>query len=157
MNGPNILICRMTKGGGAVSHSFRRNEKQTEADIAFEILKAKGGPLHYLDLTKEVLLRLGLSQEPVQIAGALTQINMDTRFSFLGQGEWGLRIWEPAQQPSKRQAPSMTAHKAAVPEEDKLELEELDDDLQDEELDDDLQEAEEALEETEEDQGEEKW
>ena len=146
------MIFKTTKGGGVVTHSLTRKDKPTEADIAYEVLKAHGNPMHYHNLIEEVLLRLGISQEAIRIAAALTQINLDTRFSFLGRGEWGLKVWETAKIP-KRQTPVSMMNKASSDEEDKLDSEELDEDA----LDDDALETDEVFDETDEGQRGEKW
>jgi DNA-directed RNA polymerase subunit delta len=146
------LIFKTTKGGGVVTHSLTRKDKPTEADIAYEVLKAHGNPMHYHNLIEEVLRRLGISQEAIRIAAALTQINLDTRFSFLGRGEWGLKVWEPAKIP-KRLAPISLMNKASSDEEDKSDPEELDEDP----LDEDAVETDEVFDETDEGRRGEKW
>jgi DNA-directed RNA polymerase subunit delta len=125
------LIFKTTKGGGVVTHSLTRKDKPTEADIAYEVLKAHGNPMHYHNLIEEVLKRLGISQEAIRIAAALTQINLDTRFTFLGRGEWGLKVWETAKIP-KRLAPISLMNKASSDEEDKSDPEELEEDASEE-------------------------
>ena len=146
------MIFKTTKGGGAVTHSLTRKDKPTEADIAYEVLKAHGNPMHYHNLIEEVLRRLGISQEAIRIAAALTQINLDTRFSFLGRGEWGLKVWETAKVP-KRQTPVSLMNKASSDEEDKSDPEELDE----EESDEDALETDEVFDETDEGRRGEKW
>lgn len=146
------MIFKTTKGGGVVTHSLTRKDKQTEADIAYEVLKAHGNPMHYHNLIEEVLRRLGISQEAIRIAAALTQINLDTRFSFLGRGEWGLKVWEPAKIP-RRLAPISLMNKASSDEEDKSDPEELDEDA----LDEDALETDEVFDETDEGRHGEKW
>ena len=136
-----------------MTHSLTRNDKPTEADIAYEVLKAHGDPMHYHNLIEEVLLRLGISQEAIRIAAALTQINLDTRFTFHGRGEWGLKVWEAAKIP-KRQAPTHLVNKTSSDEEDKTDSDELDEDVLEDE--DDL-ETNEAFDETDEGQRGEKW
>lgn len=146
------MIFKTTKGGGVVTHSLTSKDKPTEADIAYEVLKAQGKPMHYHNLIEEVLRRLGISQEAIRIAAALTQINLDTRFSFLGRGEWGLKVWEPAKNP-KRLTPISMINKASSDEEDKSDPEELDEDA----LDEDGLEADEVFDETDDGQRGEKW
>lgn len=125
------MIFKTTKGGGVVTHSLTRKDKPTEADIAYEVLKAHNNPMHYHNLIEEVLKRLGISQEAIRIAAALTQINLDTRFTFLGRGEWGLKVWETPKIP-KRLTPISLRNKASFDEEDKSDPEELDEDASDE-------------------------
>jgi len=145
------LIFKTTKGGGVVTHSLTRKDKPTEADIAYEVLKVHGNPMHYHNLIEEVLRRLGISQEAIRIAAALTQINLDTRFLFLGRGQWGLKVWEVPKIP-KRQAPISLVNKASSEEEDKSDSEELDEDA-----DEDSSESDGAFDETDEGQRGEKW
>ena len=146
------MVFKTTKAVEHVTHSLTRKDKPTEADIAYEVLKAHGNPMHYQNLIEEVLRRLGISQEAIRIAAALTQINLDTRFSFLGRGEWGLKVWEPAKIP-KRTASIALANKGSVEEEDKSEPEDLDEDA----LDEDPLEPDEVFDETDEGRRGEKW
>jgi DNA-directed RNA polymerase subunit delta len=146
------LIFKTTKGGGVVTHSLTRKDKPTEADIAYEVLKIQGNPMHYHNLIEEVLRRLGISQEAMRVAAALTQINLDTRFSFLGRGEWGLKVWE-APKTVKRLVPISSMNKASSDEEDKSDSEELDEDATDE----DGLETDENFDSTDESQRGEKW
>ena len=132
---------------------LRGREKSTEADIAYEVLKAQAGPLHYLQLIEEVLRRLEIAQDAARIAAVLTQINMDTRFSFLGNGEWGLKTWETAQ-PAKRTTVVSPVSKAVADEEEDLELEPL----EEEPLEEEVPESENVVyDETDENQRSEKW
>lgn len=146
------MVFKTTKGGGILTHSLSKKDKPTEADIAYEVLKAQGNPMHYHNLIEEVLRRLGISQEAIRIAAALTQINLDTRFTFLGRGEWGLKVWDSSKIP-KRLSPITLMNKASSDEDDKSDLEELDDDA----LDDDVSEADEIFDEADEGRRGEKW
>ncbi|WP_206811236.1 DNA-directed RNA polymerase subunit delta [Paradesulfitobacterium ferrireducens] len=93
-----------------MSQSYSQKPKTSEVDIVFEILQTQGRPQHYYQLVEEVLNRLGLPQEPQRIAAVLTQINLDSRFAYVGQGEWGLKAWVP--QRGSRRLPSLTvSHK----------------------------------------------
>jgi len=135
-----------------LTHSLSKKNKPTEADIAFEILKAQGNPMHYQNLIEEVLRRLGISQEAIRIAAALTQINLDTRFTFLGKGEWGLKVWDPAKTPRRSPAVALI-NKESPDEDDKSEPEELEDDS----LDEDVSETDEIFDEADEGRRGEKW
>lgn len=146
------MIFKTTKGGGVLTHSLSKKDKPTEADIAYEVLKAQGNPMHYHNLIEEVLRRLEISQEAIRIAAALTQINLDTRFTFLGRGEWGLKVWEPAKT-AKRLTPISLMNKASSDDEDKSDLEELDEDA----LDEDASEIDEIFDEADEGRRGEKW
>lgn len=140
-----------TKGGGVLTHSLSKKDKPSEADVAYEVLKAQGNPMHYHNLIEEVLQRLGISQEAIRIAAALTQINLDTRFTFLGQGEWGLKAWEPSK--VNRRSSVSLINKALTDEEDKTDLEELEEDS----LEEDISDADEVFDETDEGQRGDKW
>ena len=140
-----------------MTHSLTRKDTPTEADIAYDVLKAHGNPMHYHNLIEEVLRRLGISQEATRIAAALTQINLDTRFLFLGRGEWGLKVWENEKTPRKL-APISLMNKASAEDEDKADSEELDEDGLDEEgLDEDPLETDEVFDEADEGRRGEKW
>ncbi|MGI6119876.1 MAG: DNA-directed RNA polymerase subunit delta [Desulfosporosinus sp.] len=129
-----------------MTRSITRKHKLTEADIAYEVLKAHGQPMHYKTLIEEVLRRLDISPEAVRIAAALTQINLDARFSYLGRGEWGLRMWEPTKI-SKRLTPVTLMNKASTNEKEKLDPEKFDEDILDEDMLDEEALDEEALDE----------
>jgi len=146
------LIFKTTKGGGVVTHSLTSKDKPTEADIAYEVLKAHDNPMHYHNLIDEVLKRLGISPEAIRIAAALTQINLDTRFTFLGRGEWGLKVWDPSKTP-KRLAPISLMNKASSDEDEKSDSEELDEDA----LDEDPLETDEVFDEADQGRRGEKW
>jgi len=135
-----------------LTHSLSKKDKPTEADIAFEILKAQGNPMHYQNLIEEVLRRLGVSQEAIRIAAALTQINLDTRFTFLGRGEWGLKVWDPAKMPRRSPAVALI-NRDFSEEDDKSDQEELEEDS----LDEDASETDEVFDEADEGQRGEKW
>ncbi|HEY8911436.1 MAG TPA: DNA-directed RNA polymerase subunit delta [Desulfosporosinus sp.] len=140
------MIFKTTKGGGFLTHSLSSNKaKPTEADMAYEILKAQGNPMYYQGLIEEVLRRLGIPQEAIRIAAALTQINLDTRFSFLGRGEWGLKVWDPMKVPRRSQPVTLMTKSSSS--DDKSDAEELDDlDSIDEDISDiDEDESDEGL------------
>lgn len=126
--------------------------KISETDIALELLQANGRPMHYRDLVEEVLERLQRTVDPEHMAEVLTQINMDTRFAFAGQGEWGLKVWVPARGTKRMPAITLMNKSVAYDDETKMEVDAEDGEnsyLDDEELDDDLLEGEDALDEEE--------
>ncbi len=70
------------------------NPKQSEVEIAYQILKANGQGINFRELMHQVCSIKGISPDnPQLMASVHTQINMDNRFSFLGQGNWGLKEW----------------------------------------------------------------
>ncbi|MGC7871724.1 DNA-directed RNA polymerase subunit delta [Desulfosporosinus sp. SYSU MS00001] len=149
------MIFKTTKGGGALSHSLSKKDKPTEADIAYEVLRAHGNPMHYQNLIDQVLQHLGISKEAVRIAEALTKINLDTRFAFLGRGEWGLKVWEPAKVSRRSSAITLMNKPSEDDDDNKLEVDA--EDLEYDVLDEDSLEMDESFEETTETQSEEKW
>ncbi len=83
------------------------DEKMSEVDLAFYILKENGQPMYYRTLIEEVFqIKPYTGDEILAIAAAHTQINLDTRFIYLGQGQWGLKAWVPAK--SHKKIPSIT-------------------------------------------------
>lgn len=147
------MIFKTTKGGGALTHSLSKKNKPTEADIAYEVLNTHGTPMYYQKLISEVLKRLGISPGAARIAEALTKINLDTRFVFLGQGEWGLRVWEPAK--SSRRSAALTLMNKSSEEDERLDIDQ--EELEDELLEEETLELEETFEDPIEPQPEEKW
>lgn len=72
-------------------------ENSSEVDIAYYILNEKGQTIYYKDLVLEVIEK---KHKPVQslsaaISEVYTLINMDSRFHYEGDGQWGLTEWNP--------------------------------------------------------------
>lgn len=84
------------------------NAKMTETDLAYHILKETDAPLNYRDLINRILeVKAPCSVGQVQaIAAVYTQINLDTRFAHLGNGQWGLKAWLPGK--NSRRIPLIT-------------------------------------------------
>lgn len=81
-----------------------RNEASTPinpdlpiTEIAYRLLKNAGQPQHYRDLFAEVLKIKGWENENAArlMAKIHTEVNMDARFWYKGNGVWGLREWGP--------------------------------------------------------------
>ena len=89
-----------------MTHLLNSRSKPSEADIAFELLQGHGRPWHYQELIEAVLRRIDQAADARQISSVLTQINLDTRFAYIGQGEWGLRAWVPTK--GARRLPTIT-------------------------------------------------
>lgn len=112
-------------------------------EMAFELLKAHGRPMHYYELIQEILGRKGLPNDPAQISSVLTQINLDTRFAYVGKGEWGLKVWVPTR--GSKRLPTITLMNKALAYDDEDDeekevispddLDELDDELDEEGID----------------------
>ena len=71
--------------------------KKTEVDIAYYVLQHKGATMYYKDLVLDVIEK---KHKPVQslsaaISEVYTLINMDSRFHYEGDGQWGLTEWNP--------------------------------------------------------------
>lgn len=66
-------------------------------DLAFTILKNHGKPMHFKELITEVMRvkAIGPENPGRLIAQMHTEINLDSRFVHQGNGEWGLRDWQP--------------------------------------------------------------
>lgn len=66
-------------------------------ELAYRILKEGKTDIYFRDLLTEVLIaKMTPSYLMTQAMAELhTQINMDSRFAFKGQGKWGLTEWVP--------------------------------------------------------------
>lgn len=70
----------------------------SETDVAYSILLQKGEPVYYKDLIEEVMKCMGRDMQTIDsysISEIYTQINIDSRFFFKGNGMWGLSEWNP--------------------------------------------------------------
>lgn len=86
-------------------HHAEGDSKLSPEDLAYEILKKAGSPMHYRDLFEEILK---VREVPPEKQGRLmaeihTQINLDPRFHYWGEARWGLREW--VEQDSLREEP----------------------------------------------------
>lgn len=75
----------------------KKNIALSEADVAYQILREQKQPLHYRELIMATLERMGLDTNisGTRLAQIHTEINLDSRFAFLGKGMWGLQLWAP--------------------------------------------------------------
>lgn len=69
----------------------------SEVDIAYYVLTQHGKTMYYKDLVLDVIEK---KHKPVQslsaaISEVYTLINMDSRFQYEGDGQWGLTEWNP--------------------------------------------------------------
>ncbi len=69
----------------------------SEVDIAYYVLTEKAQTMYYKDLVLDVIEK---KHKPVQslsaaISEVYTLINMDSRFQYEGDGQWGLTEWNP--------------------------------------------------------------
>jgi len=76
----------------------------SEVDLAWRILKQKGEPMYFRDLIEEILRLKPVPAEQWSRAAAAiyTQLNLDPRFSYLGEGRWSLRVSQPAEKKMPR-------------------------------------------------------
>lgn len=87
--------------------------KMSETDLAYHILQQSACPQHYLDLINRILeiKDPNMVGQVRAIAAVYTQINLDTRFSHFGEGQWGLKAWMPGR--AARRVPLLALlHKA---------------------------------------------
>lgn len=71
--------------------------KQSEVDLAYQVLKQSHQAMYFRDLINAVL---SMKNQGMHVAAQLmaqvhTQINMDSRFVHMGKGMWGLTEWLP--------------------------------------------------------------
>ncbi|MFD0050830.1 DNA-directed RNA polymerase subunit delta [Actinomycetes bacterium NPDC127524] len=119
-------------------------------EMTYELLVEKNGPLSFSDIMAELTALQGMSkaEKERRISQFYTDLNVDGRFTSLGDYRWGLKTWYPFDQieeevvhtakPKKKKG-----KKAAVADDDFDELE--DEDLDFEEDVDDLEEDEDDL------------
>jgi DNA-directed RNA polymerase delta subunit len=109
-------------------------EKQSVLTFVHELLKASGQPLHYTVLLDEVASRFYADRDDQIAAKArfYTWLNMDARFTSVGQGCWGLRVMAP--QKGSRQVPLLTLMHKSVEYDDSPTRAIVRDDLDDEPL-----------------------
>lgn len=71
--------------------------EMSEVDLAFHILKQREDPVYFRELIEEILSVKPVPSEQWSRAAAAiyTQLNLDTRFSYLGEGRWTLRSGQP--------------------------------------------------------------
>lgn len=68
-------------------------------DIAFEILKETKRPHNFRELMEEIAKLRNLSQDQMMnvIAQVYTEVNIDGRFTCIGENVWGLKRWYPTE------------------------------------------------------------
>lgn len=75
------------------------------AEIAFRILAERGTKMEWSELLDAILA----IRKPIDAqtdlakvrAGMYTEINLDNRFTYFGDGYWGLRDWAPKGAPTR--------------------------------------------------------
>lgn len=66
-------------------------------ELAYEILKERKEPLYFREIMRQIQELRGMTDEEVNevIARLYTEINIDGRFTCIGQNIWGLIRWYP--------------------------------------------------------------
>lgn len=77
-------------------------------ELAFEILRAKKEPLYFREIMKEIQALREMTEDEVNevIARLYTEINIDGRFTCIGQNIWGLSRWYPVDKATERSSSS---------------------------------------------------
>ncbi|MBO6304383.1 MAG: DNA-directed RNA polymerase subunit delta [Selenomonadaceae bacterium] len=71
--------------------------KKNPVDEVYDVLKEKGVGVYYKDLIMKVIdnLNLPVRSMSAAISEIYTQMNMDSRFHYAGDGVWDLVEWMP--------------------------------------------------------------
>lgn len=71
--------------------------KSSDVEVAAYILHENKVPMYYKDLIMEVLTKREKNIQALAeaISEVYTQLNMDSRFHYAGDGKWGLTEWNP--------------------------------------------------------------
>ena len=79
------------------SNNDKDYTSMTEVDIAYRVLADLGSPLYYKNLITNVIekKKKTVQSMAVAISEIYTMINMDGRFQYRGNGQWGLTEWNP--------------------------------------------------------------
>lgn len=104
-----------------MTHSNTPKTQGSEVDIAYQLLLDQGHSRNYYELIQDVLKLRNLEMEPDRVSAVLTQINLDSRFMYLGKGEWGLRAWTPSRS-SRKSSVSLMNKEIDNDEDDETEL-----------------------------------
>lgn len=119
-------------------------------EVAHEILHQRGETMAFADLTNEIQVYLGKSDEEIRdrLAQFYTDLNIDGSFISLGDNVWGLRSWYPYdsidealvhgedEEDEERPRKKVNAFLADVSDDDDV-IDYDDDDPEDEDLDND--------------------
>lgn len=104
-------------------------------ELAFELLVEKNEPLYFNDLVDEIAALKGSSKEEVaaKIAQFYTDLNIDGRFTSLGENRWGLKTWYPVDQVEEE-----VVHTVKTKKKKKLKKAVVDEDLDETDSDEDI-------------------
>jgi len=88
----------------------------SEVDVAYHILSKAAQPIYYKDLVLEVIEKKckPVQSLPAAISEVYTLINMDSRFHYRGEGQWGLTEWNPPETKRHTRTAAGTASKTAA-------------------------------------------
>lgn len=123
-------------------------------ELAYELLVEKNEPFFFNDLVEEMAALKGTSKSEIaeKIAQFYTDLNIDGRFTSLGENRWGLKTWYPVDQVEEEVVHTVKAKKkkktkkAAIVDDDlDLDLEDDLEELDDEELEDDFDDSDDDL------------
>lgn len=119
---------------GLKKYTKEQIEKMPMIELANVLLAEKKEEMNFLELFQLVAEQKGFteSQKEDLLARFYTDLNVDGRFTTLGNNIWGLKRWFPVDQTSEKSLAEVRKRDA---EEDELE-DELDNELDDEMLDD---------------------
>ncbi|MDI6823414.1 MAG: DNA-directed RNA polymerase subunit delta [Bacillota bacterium] len=83
------MVTEMAAGEG-----IRRAPPST-VDIACQVLREMGRPMHFRELCDEIMRRRQeAGSDNLHLARIYTDLNLDHRLTYLGEGNWGLREWQ---------------------------------------------------------------
>lgn len=124
-------------------------KEESLIDLAYALLEERREPMEFSALMAELGRMIGLSEEESKerLVRFYTDMNIDGRFLFLGDGRWALREWYPVDKIEEETAPSVKPRKrkakAKVAEDDEEEILEDDEDVDfDEDFDEFVDEEE---------------
>ncbi|WP_409303256.1 DNA-directed RNA polymerase subunit delta [Peribacillus sp. SCS-155] len=134
---------------GLNQYSTEQIMEMSLLELAFEIMAEKKQPVSFKELVDELKKLQNLTDEDLQnrLAQFYTDLNVDGRFTSLGENRWGLKTWYPVDQIEEEVVhtakPKKKKARKAVDDED-LDDEDLDFEEEDDLLDD-LDEEEDDL------------
>ncbi|WP_339060849.1 DNA-directed RNA polymerase subunit delta [Tepidibacillus marianensis] len=78
----------------------RSVKEKPMVELAYYVMKQAKETFNYQDLVQQVFKMKGLPEEDLLdfTVRLYTELNIDGRFAFLGQNQWGLKQWYPADQ-----------------------------------------------------------
>jgi DNA-directed RNA polymerase delta subunit len=89
MSGRGEMVTEMATGEGL------RKAPPSAGDIACEVLRQHNRPMHFRELCEEVLRRRQeAGYDTLHLARIYTDLNLDHRLTYLGDGNWALREWQ---------------------------------------------------------------